>query len=90
MGHILKNKNLEIQIDLPLENYNFSRFDWTGKIVAVKFQNILVSSIEKTDGDNEHLLGRGFYNEFGFNSPLGFEETPIGGWFHKIGVGYSN
>ena len=26
MTHILKNKNLEIKIDLPLENYNFSRF----------------------------------------------------------------
>jgi len=87
MGHLLKNKLLEIHIDLPLENYNFSRFDWTGKIVAVKFQNILVSSIERTDGDHEHLLGKGYYNEFGFNSPLGFEETPIGGWFHKIGVG---
>ena len=35
MSHILKNKNLEIQIDLPAENYNFSRFDWTGNIVSV-------------------------------------------------------
>ena len=40
MAHILKNKNLEIHIDLPGENYNLSRFDWTGKIVKVKFQNI--------------------------------------------------
>jgi hypothetical protein len=87
MGHILKNKNLEIQLDLPSENYNFSRFDWTGKIVSVKFQNILISTVEKTDGEQEHSLGKGYYNEFGFDTPLGFEETKVGGWFHKIGVG---
>jgi hypothetical protein len=33
------------------------------------------------------FLGKGLFNEFGINSPLGFEETPMGGWFHKIGVG---
>ena len=87
MAHILKNKNLEIHIDLPIENYNFSRFDWTGKIVEVKFQNIQLSSIESTDCQNEHYFGKGFYNEFGINTALGFDETDIGGWFHKIGVG---
>jgi len=65
MAHILKNKNLEIHIDLPLENYNFSRFDWTGKIIKVKFQNVYVSTIERTDCENEHHFGKGFYNEFG-------------------------
>lgn len=87
MGHILKNKNLEIHLDFPVENYNCSRFDWTGKIVMVKFQNIQISSIERTDSENEHSLGQGFYNEFGFDTPLGFDETKVGGWFHKIGVG---
>ena len=53
MSHILKNKKLEIQIDFPLENYNFSRFDWTGKIVEVKFQNIQMSSVERTYCQNE-------------------------------------
>ena len=87
MAHILKNKNLEIQIDFPLENYNFSRFDWTGKIVEVKFQNIQLSGVERTDCQNENHFGQGFYNEFGIDTALGFEETDIGGWFHKIGVG---
>lgn len=87
MAHILKNKNLEIHVDLPAENYNFSRFDWTGKIVEVKFQNIHLSSIESTDCQNEHYFGKGFYNEFGIDTALGFDETNIGGWFHKIGVG---
>lgn len=87
MSHILKNKNLEIRIDAPFENYNFSRFDWTGKIVEVRFQNILLSSVERTDAQNENHIGKGFYNEFGIDSALGFEEAKIGEWFHKIGVG---
>jgi hypothetical protein len=87
MAHVLKNKNLEIQIDLPSENYNFSRFDWTGKIVDVKFQNIQLSSVERIDCQNANCFGKGFYNEFGIDTALGFDETDIGGWFHKIGVG---
>jgi hypothetical protein len=87
MTHILKNKNLELHIDTPFENYKFSRFDWTGKIVEVKFQNIQLSSVENPDCQNEHYLGKGFYNEFGIDTALGFDEADIGGWFHKIGVG---
>lgn len=87
MAYILKNKNIEIHIDLPLEGYNFSRFDWTGKIVEVKFQNKYVTSKERTDAINEHHIGKGFYNEFGIDSPLGFKEANTGEWFHKIGVG---
>ncbi|NAY91107.1 hypothetical protein GTQ34_04170 [Muricauda sp. JGD-17] len=87
MAHILKNKNLEVYIDFPSDNYNFSRFDWTGKIVKVKFKNVYLSSLERTDGLDEDLFGKGFYNEFGIDSALGFDETVIGGWFHKIGVG---
>ncbi|MFT5737332.1 MAG: hypothetical protein ACJAU2_000073 [Maribacter sp.] len=87
MGHLLKNKNIEIKIDFPLENYNFSRFDWTGKIVSVKFKGIPLATVEDPSCRNENLFGKGFYNEFGIDTALGFEETKIGEWFHKIGVG---
>lgn len=87
MAYKLQNNNLEIHIDLPLENYNFSRFDWTGKIVEVKFKNIHLSSAERTDHENENSFGKGYYNEFGIDTALGFNEAKIGGWFHKIGVG---
>ena len=87
MPHILKNNNLEIHIDLPDENYNFSRFDWSGKIAAVKFQNIPLTTAERLDIVNNEDFGKGFYNEFGIDSALGFEEAAIGDWFHKIGVG---
>ncbi|MBL7472944.1 hypothetical protein [Robertkochia sediminum] len=87
MTHILKNNNLEIHVDRPLENYCFSRFDQTGKIVKVKFCGTQISGIERTDAEDEDVIGKGFYNEFGFDSPLGFEEAKVGEWFHKIGVG---
>jgi hypothetical protein len=85
MTHTLKNELLEIHIDLPLDHYTSSRFDWTGKITTVKFKNSLVSSAEKTISDD--LSGKGFYNEFGFDSPIAYNETEEGDWFHKIGIG---
>jgi len=87
MAHILKNNHLELHIDAPTENYSCTRFDWTGKISQLKFQNIPLTTIENTDLINTACFGKGFYNEFGIDTPLGFNETDIGGWFHKIGVG---
>ena len=87
MTHILKNENLEIHIDLPLKNYNFSRFDWTGKIRAVIFKNIYVSGVEKLNNNNDSIYGKGFYNEFGIDIPVGYDDIAEGEWFHKIGVG---
>ena len=84
---ILKNKNLEIHLDLPTDNYQFSRFDWTGKLIAVHYQGRLVSGQELASPTANTRSGQGFYNEFGITSPLGFEETRLGSWFHKIGVG---
>lgn len=83
---VLCNEKMEVQIDAPLENYNFSRFDWTGKIRLVKFKGIPLAGIERSDRD-ENLIGKGFYNEFGIDAPLAYDETEVGGWFHKIGIG---
>ncbi len=87
MPQHLKNKNLEIQIDLPKENYNFSRFDWSGKIAGVKFKNVPLTITERTDIVDDTVFGKGLYNEFGIDAALGFKEAAIGDWFHKIGVG---
>ena len=87
MPHLLKNKDLTVQIDLPDEGYGFSRFDWTGKISKVTFKNIPVSGRERPDNRDQDLFGRGYYNEFGIDAALGFEEAEMGGWFHKIGIG---
>lgn len=87
MPHILKNKQLEVHIDLPNENYQSSRFDWTGKITQVLFRGISMTELETHSPSAGHHYGQGLYNEFGMDSLPGFEETEIGGWCHKIGVG---
>lgn len=87
MTHILKNNLIEMHIDLPGENYQRSRFDWTGKITLVKYKNVDVSGTEKLNAENEIDFGKGFYNEFGIDAPVGFDETKEGEWFHKIGIG---
>ena len=87
MPHLLKNKDLILQVDLPEEGYTFSRFDWTGKISKVTYKNVDISGREKPDGRDQDLFGRGFFNEFGIDTALGFEETEKGDWFHKIGIG---
>ena len=45
MTHIIKNNTLEIAVDLPLENYEGSRFDWSGKISSVRFENLPLTTI---------------------------------------------
>jgi hypothetical protein len=87
MPHTLTNKLLELHLDFPTENYMGSRFDWSGKITSLKFQNIEVTGVERTNITTDIQYGKGFYNEFGIDSPLGFESAEIGDWFHKIGVG---
>ena len=87
MAHILKSNSLKVAIDLPLENYKGSRFDWSGKISSIRFKDLPLTTIEDTGSKDVDFLGKGLYNEFGITSPVGFEEAPVGGWFHKIGVG---
>lgn len=87
MPHILRDGELEIHFDEPNEGYHFSRFDWTGKITLVKFQDIPVTTRERMDKTDIDEFGRGLYNEFGMDTALGFKDTKMGDWFHKIGVG---
>jgi len=87
MGHTLKNEDIAIHIDYPLEHYGFSRFDWTGKITSVKFKDRLITTVENPKEVNENAFGKGYYNEFGINTALGYEEAKVGDWFHKIGIG---
>ena len=87
MTYVLKNQHLELHIDDPSEGYNFSRFDWSGKIKILTYNNVVFGVHEKIDNSNENIFGKGFYNEFGIDTALGFDETTLGDWFHKIGVG---
>ncbi len=87
MSCILKNNNLILELELPGQGYIDSRFDWSGKITSVSYKGITVTGSEK-EGVSE--CGKGFYNEFGIDQPLGYEQAGAGGLFHKIGVGLLN
>ena len=87
MPVVLKNKQIELHIDLPNEIYTASRFDYTGKIVKLKYQDLSLTGSESLDKTKDTTLGKGFYNEFGIDKPFNFSETAKGDWFHKIGVG---
>lgn len=87
MAITLQNQNLAIQIDLPHEQYQFSRFDWTGKISNLRFKGIPIAGVELYNQPEDPIVGKGFYNEFGIDMPIGFDEADEGDWFHKIGIG---
>lgn len=87
MPLILGNKNLELQIDRPGENYIAPRFDQTGKISKLSYQGIQVGTTELPSNNNPERNGSGFYNEFDIDHPSGFKQAQRGEWFHKIGVG---
>ncbi|MFH6770208.1 hypothetical protein V8G56_15765 [Gaetbulibacter aquiaggeris] len=83
----LKNSQIELLVDFPTENYQGPRFDHCGKIASLKYEGICLSGFETGNKDADQNTGKAFYNEFGIDLPLNFENTPVGDWFHKIGVG---
>ncbi|MEM6264155.1 MAG: hypothetical protein AAGI38_16690 [Bacteroidota bacterium] len=87
MPHILRNKDLEVHIELPNEGYIGTRFDWTGKVTQVLYKGNSICGQEILFSPKAQQLGKGLYNEFGIEAPIGFEECEIGDWCHKIGVG---
>jgi hypothetical protein len=84
----LENETIRLEIEEPGEGYVGSRFDWTGKITQITFrgQNTFCTE-ETTDPEGLHLGGRGLFNEFGIDEPVGYEDCPVGDVFLKPGVG---
>ncbi len=58
----------------------------TGKISSVRFEGVEFAGKEKLESDDP-TIGIGFFNEFGIDHALGFDEAKQGEQFHKIGVG---
>jgi hypothetical protein len=84
----LKNKYLKLDIFEAGEVYKRARFDWTGQIAQVTFQD------RHTFCTSESLkfwqikkLGQGLVAEFGLALPVGYDDCEVGQWFPKIGVG---
>ena len=84
----LLNNTIQLEINEPGENYRGSRFDWTGQITQILYKNKHTFCTNETTRPEElNILGRGLYNEFGIDAPVDYLDCPLGGKFHKIGVG---
>jgi hypothetical protein len=77
-----------MELQDPGEVYRGSRFDWTGQIINItlKDKHYFCTSETKNPVDLDSK-GRGFYNEFGIDQPIGYDECRLGEKFHKPGVG---
>ena len=88
MAIVLENNLLRLTIEEPGQVYRNSRFDWTGNISQILFENKFSFCSAETTGDfNGERHGQGLYNEFGIVKPIGYEDCAEGEKFPKIGVG---
>jgi hypothetical protein len=91
MPIILSNNILKLEIQKPGEKYHGSRFDWTGQIIQIFYKNRHSFCTKESQLiDNEDKLGRGLYNEFGIDKPIGYDDCKPGEQFPKIGIGMLN
>ncbi|MBN2220844.1 MAG: hypothetical protein JW708_01475 [Vallitaleaceae bacterium] len=84
---ILKNQRLCVEIARPSTAYSGSRFDWTGFITQITLDEKDTFCVKEQIGPNRSSGGIGFCNEFGIDRPIGYEDTSVGNYFPKIGVG---
>jgi hypothetical protein len=88
MALVLENGVLNLRIEEPGRIYNHSRFDWTGNISQILFEDNYSFCSSETIGTfdcKQH--GRGLHNEFGISAPVGYDDCEPGEKFPKIGAG---
>ncbi|WP_439183848.1 hypothetical protein [Carboxylicivirga taeanensis] len=85
MIELFKN-HISLSIEEPLEGYQGTRFDWTGKILQVRWKGtpLCTSELHQESSD---LQGHGCSNEFGISRAIGYDTCEPGELFPKIGVG---
>lgn len=83
---LISKGDITLEIEEPGAGYNSSRFDWTGKIVQMYWKNIPFCA-EEVPGGSILNMGRGFFNEFGIDCAVGYDDTAVGDYYPKIGVG---
>ncbi len=84
---VLSNERLSVEISYPGEKYNGSRFDWCGLITQVTLDGKHTFCVKESLEPGKGSGGCGLCGEFGIREPVGFDETPVGEYFPKIGVG---
>jgi hypothetical protein len=77
---------VRLNIEEPQEGYGETRFDHTGKVIQLWWKGIPMCTSELAENNSEQQ-GKGFFNEFGISKPIGYDDTEIGDYFPKIGVG---
>lgn len=84
----LSNRILKLEIQEPGEFYRGTRFDWTGQIIQIVLDNTdTFCTAEFQDPALKDTGGRGLYNEFGIDMPVGYDDCKTGEQFIKIGTG---
>lgn len=84
----LKNERLEVSLMIPDKNDPGSRFDRMGMIEHVLLDQKHTFAGHESEIQGQGSGGRGFYNEFGIEDAIGYDDIEIGQTFLKIGVGY--
>lgn len=69
------------------KEYSGVRFDWNGFITQVTLDGKHTFCVPEALEPGRGTGGCGLCGEFGIHDPLGYDETPIGEYFPKIGAG---
>ena len=88
---VLDNGVVKLDLALPSATsgyYRGPRFDWSGVVVQATWQgHTAFGSLKPGAAPTRHDRGAGPMAEFGIDSVDGYDSTPVGGTFLKIGVG---
>ena len=82
----LKNNRLTVNF-ATREEYSGPRFDQVGMIKSVTLDDTHSFHSKESLISGEGSNGQGFYNEFGLEEPIGYDDILKGEKFLKIGVG---
>lgn len=83
----LKSDRLVVEIAKPGTVYAGSRFDWTGFVTQVYLDGKHTFCAYEDVVPGVGSGGIGFCNDFGLNTPVGYDEAEVGEGYIKIGIG---
>ena len=84
----LQNDRLFIRILEPGNQYNRSRFDWSGICQQITLDGAVTFCSQEANDLEQGTQGIGLTDEFGIETPIGYNEVSAGSWFPKIGIGF--
>ncbi len=84
---MIKSDRLAVEIAYPGKIYTGTRFDWTGFVTQVTLDGQHTFCKPESLVEGQGTGGIGLCNEFGNDTPIGFEEAQNGETFPKLGIG---